>query len=194
MIILLFVEICLAIAFIIGLLKYKKSNETNETTIPSTLNLNYKNKYSQLVMLRAQKYNIAAMEGLGMKWYKFNIYFRLFFTVFRLLVDIANATDLWKNNWITDVYLYFTVTFDVIFIIGIILTRHWLAYFNKKGIQFYFIIQYLSQIILVVAIYLIWGLNEEILSQTLAQFIGYGILLAFEYKYWKKRIHLFNKA
>ena len=156
------------------------------------------NKYSELTMLRNQKYNIATMEGLGMKWYKFNIYFRLFFAIISLLSDITsipmNYGDSWGISWNINVYLCFAVIFDVILIVGTILTRHWLAYFDKKGVQFYFITQYLSQVVLIIAIFLLLGFNEDSFPQTLGRLIGYGIFFAIEYKYWKKRIHLFSNS
>ena len=57
------------------------------------------NKYSELTMLRNQKYNIATMEGLGMKWYKFNIYFRLFFAIISLLSDIVSIPMNYGDSW-----------------------------------------------------------------------------------------------
>ena len=137
------------------------------------------NKHFELTMLRNQKYNIAAMEGLGMKWYKFNIYFRLFFAIVKLLSDIANSPmkygDSWGISWNIDAYLCFAVIFDVLLIVGTVLTRHWLAYFDKKGVQFYFITQYLSQVVLIIAIFLLLGFNEDSFPQTLGRLIGYGI-------------------
>ncbi len=154
------------------------------------------NKRSELTILRNHKYNIAAMEGLGMKWYKFNIYFRLFAGIIRLLSDIAsvpmNYADLWGVSWNISVYLCFAIALDTILIVGTILTRHWLAHFNKKGVQYYFIIQYLSQVVVFVAILLLLGFDEDTFSQNLGELIAYGIFFALEYKYWKKRIHLFD--
>ncbi len=158
-----------------------------------------KNKYSELTMLRIQKYNIATMEDLGMNWYKFNIYFRLFFGIVTLLSDIANILmnyvnygNSWGISWNIDVYLCFAIIFDVILIVGTILTRHWLAYFNKKGVQLYFITQYLSQVVSFIAILILLGFDENSFPQTLGSLIVYGIFFAFEYKYWKKRSHLFS--
>ncbi len=157
-----------------------------------------KNKRYELAMLRNQKYNIATMEGLGMKWYIFNIYFRLFFAIISLLSDITsipmNYGDSWGISWNIDVYICFAVIFDVILIAGTILTRHWLAYFDKKGVQFYFITQYLSPVVLIIAIFLLIGFNEDSFPQTLGRLIVYGIFFAIEYKYWKKRIHLFDNT
>ncbi len=154
------------------------------------------NKYSELTMLRNQKYNIATMEGLGMKWYKFNIYFRLFFAIISLLSDIAsipmNYGDFLGISWNIDTYLCFAVIFDLVLIAGTILTRHWLAYFDKKGVRLYFATQYLSQVVLVIVIFLLLGFDENSFPQTLGRLIGYGIFFAFEYKYWKKRSHLFS--
>lgn len=156
------------------------------------------NKYSEVTMLRNQKYSIAAMQGLGMKWYAFNIYFRLFFAIISLLSDIAgiptNYGDLWGISWNIDVYICFAVIFDVILIVGTILTRHWLAYFDKKGVQFYFITQHLSKVVLFIAIFLLLGFDEDSFSQTLGELIVYGIFFVLEYEYWKKRIHLFGNS
>lgn len=154
------------------------------------------NRYSELAMLRNQKYNTAAMEGLGMKWYKFNIYFRLFFAIVTLLSEIANILmeygDSWGISWNIDAYLCFAVIFDLVLIAGTILTRHWLAYFDKKGVRLYFATQYLSQVVLMIVIFLLLGFDENSFPQTLGRLIGYGIFFAFEYKYWKKRSHLFS--
>lgn len=156
------------------------------------------NENLELTMLRNQKYNIATMEGLGMKWYKFNIYFRLFFSIIVLLSDIAsipmNYGDSWGISWNVDVYLCFAIVFDIILIVGAILTRHWLAFFDRKGVQSYFITQYLSQVVLFIAIIIFLGINEESFSQTFGRLIAYGIFFAIEHKYWKKRIHLFGNA
>lgn len=157
-----------------------------------------KNRHSELNMLRIQKYNIATMEGLGMKWYKFNIYFRLFFSILVLLSDIGNIPtnfgSSWGLSWNIDVYICFAVIFDLILMVGVILTRHWLAYFDKKGVQLYFITQYLSQIVLVIAMFLLFNFSADLFSQAVSRLLAYGILFAFEYKYWKKRMHLFSNS
>lgn len=155
-------------------------------------------KLLKLTILRDQKYNIASSEGMGMKWYSFNIHFRLILSIIILVSDIVNITknygDLCGISWNIDVYLSFAWIFDVVLVIGTILTIQWLVRFDKKGVRFYFITQYLSQVVLVVVIFLLLGINSDTLSETVGKLIAYAIFFAFEYKYWKKRMHLFDDA
>lgn len=154
------------------------------------------NECSELIKLRNKKYCIANMEGLGMKWYKFNIYFRLFFSITVLLFDIAtfpiSYRDLLYVSWNVVAYFCFAIIFDMVLIAGTILARHWLARFNKKGVLLYFITQYLSEVIIFIAILLLLGFNEETFAQTFGKLISYGIIFLFDYRYWKKRVHLFS--
>ena len=158
----------------------------------------WRNENYDLEMLRNSKYNIAFMDDLGMKWYKFNIYFRLFFSIFVLLADIASARmnygSLWGISLNMDIYLCFAIVFDLVLIVGALLVRHWLAHFDKKGVRYYFVTQYLSQAVISIAILSLLGINEYSFRQVMGRLIAYGIFFAFDYKYWKKRIHLFNDS
>jgi len=99
--------------------------------------------------------------------------------------------DFWGISGKIDTYLWFTIVFDVGLIVGTILTRNWLAHFNEKGIKFYFITQYVSQIVLFMATLLLLGFSEDSFPQTLGRMIGYGVFFVLEYRYWKKRSFLF---
>lgn len=151
--------------------------------------------HSELTMLRKQKYNSAAKKGLGMKWYKYNIYFRLFLDIITLLFDMTTVQAMYGDfrgiSGKIDVYFWFTILFDVALMVGTILTRNWLAHFNEKGIKFYFLTQYVSQIILFMATLLLLGFSEDSFPQTLGRMIGFGVFFALEYRYWKKRSFLF---
>ena len=152
------------------------------------------NKISELTLLRNQKYNSAAMNGLGMKWYKFNIYFRLFMNIIALLYNLTvvllNCFNYWGVSWNIDVYNCLAIVFDVVLIAGAILTRYELVRFNKKGIYFYFSCQYLSEIVFFVTYVLLLGFNGE----SFGRLIAYAILFSMDYKYWKKRICLFGNS
>ena len=154
------------------------------------------NKSSELAILRKHKYSIAATEGLGMKWYKFNIFFRLFSSIVFLFFDIVsipiNYGMIWGTSLNIDIYLCFAIIFDLTLIVGAILTRHWLAHFNEKGVKCYFATQYFSQVVLYIVIFSLLGIDGNTLPQTIGRLIVYGISYALEYVYWKRRDHLFN--
>ena len=159
-----------------------------------------KHEKCDLEMLRNQKYNEASEKNLGMSWYKFNIYFRLFFTIFTLIGDISDSIMEYEMygelNKAFGTYFRFVFVFDIILIVGVIATRHWLAYFNKKGVYFYFGIQFISPILKYLAIFIVFSdldvTSSNVMYEFIATIIVYGILFALEYVYWSKRMHLFG--
>ncbi len=149
------------------------------------------NYFMKKKVVRDLKYNQASMEGLGLAWYKFNIYLRMFFGVILLLKDMFDTT--------TDASAAFAFAFiwDSACIVLMLLSRQWLTDFKYKGIVCYFVVQY-GSVIATILILLCGVLFETVdpayfMGYTVASLVVYGIFFLLERKYWKKRAHLFDR-
>lgn len=152
----------------------------------------FKDYFMKKRVVRDLKYNQASVEGLGLAWYKFNIYFRMFYGVILLWADIMETS---RSN--PDVFV-FTFLWDGICIVLMLMSRQWLSNFRYKGVVLYFVVQYGSAItsvlLLLVGVYLGTIDPQYFMGYMVGSLIIYGIFFALEYKYWKKRAHLFNRA
>lgn len=149
-------------------------------------------KKDELTMLRNAKYNQADMEHLGMKWYQFNIYFRMLVPIIRLLVYIEMTAS--SALLFPDLFL-FVVVYRVGFIVCLLLARHWMVYFKYEGVIGYFTVQFgLPVLNLLISLTGLEYGDTETFASSLSQLIACLIIFIPELIYWKKRIHLFDRS
>ena len=149
--------------------------------------------------MRNQKYSQAKMEGIGLKWYWFNIYFRLFASILFNLIAIVNVCK-YSAIGVNSIIGIFQ---NIILVVWTAFVWKWLLRFEYKGVINYFLSNYGVALleVLVTAIWAIILLIEgdgfgfvKILSFNISLIIVAALLFVMEFIYWKKRIHLFDKT
>lgn len=154
-------------------------------------NKDYKNVPSTPELLRAARYSQAQSEKLGMKWFKFTVYFRLLvgslIGFFNFLSQYTYESKL--NGYFhtfTEYCTVYSVFFVIFYLFGIAAFLN-IHNFKKKGLRQYFIVQYGFRLV-VCAIDLSYGLYP----QTIANLFTAVIFFIPEFIYFKKRRHLFD--
>lgn len=151
----------------------------------------YKNTPSSLELLKTAKYNRARSEKLGMKWFKFTVYFRL---LAGSLISYFNSLARYKYESILYGHLstydeYFTV-YTAIFVIAYLISISVflnMRSFRKRGVISYFISQYTCCLILCLI-----DLSYGLYSQAYVSALTAVICFIPEFIYFKKRMHLFD--
>lgn len=163
------------------------------------MNVLKENLQVSLKELREKKYMKASTENLGMEWYKFVIYYTIFFSILSLIIDTVQIfTEYpWEFFYTEDVIILASCSlYNIGLIAWLLITRHWLVRFKTKGIVNYFFVSYGSGIVGVLFNVLEYMYVEDniIIIKALVITIVLAIKFVLEMKYWKKRMHLFERA
>ncbi len=163
------------------------------------MNGHKENPQVSLKELREKKYVQAATENLGMEWYKFVIYYTIFFSTLSLIIETVQIfTEYpWDFFYTEDVIILASCSlYNIGLIAWLFITRHWLVRFKTKGIVNYFIVSYGSGIVGVLFNILEYMYVEDniIIIKALVITIVLAIKFVLEMKYWKKRMPLFERA
>lgn len=151
----------------------------------------YKSAPSSLELLKTAKYNRARSEKLGMKWFKFTVYFRLLagslIVYFNSLARYKYESILYGHLSTYDEYFtVYTAVFVIFYLISISVFLN-MRSFRKRGVISYFISQYACCLILCLI-----DLSYGLYSQTYVSALAAVICFIPEFIYFKKRMHLFD--
>lgn len=143
--------------------------------------------YYKLMAMRDIKYKQAADEHLGMKWYIFTIYVRIFLGI---ILDISDSIAIISDDIFSSIYTVFVFIWCIVRLYA----RHLLTYFMRKGIMLYFISMYALPILFLIPITLInFYTNElDVTKELVENIVGLIIFFIPEIIYYKKRFHLFE--
>lgn len=148
--------------------------------------------------------------GMPMKWYKFNIYFRLWVSAALLLYNgISMATGVVyeaAGNGMSAAFVYGYYgnglrVLDILYGLlalalaaGLVYTRFRLAKFRANAVKCYFAVLAVNIILLIVYLIGVWavtGIAPWADISNISNIAGAGIMLCIELAYYKKRKHLF---
>ena len=139
----------------------------------------------EIYLERDKKYRQAYSIGLGMKWYNFNIYFRLFISAFFAYGQLMSAVVEERMN-IQPLFIGL--------IIWLLFIRHWMYRFQYKGVINYFIVLYGQPVLLLVYAAISYTAGNQIDPSNIVGYIASIIYFIPDIIYYKKRICLFDKV